>query len=224
MCRRARWTRSALRHARCSCPGAMARMALSERCQRKRAIALTAERYAKYNTIGAEVEDSRPFLPNQCLMGACRMTPTIRQSSARVARPRLLELSRQVAVDFQPDADFDERRRCPGHGFLPFMGQYLSRLSAYPGKRRIQEIRIIAFVYGPARGSPANPPPRPAWTHALPRDDATRLAADLREGSFRSFANRAWETSRRQKGTPGPHNGPVCSITSINCQNAPKPS
>jgi hypothetical protein len=136
-------------------------MALSERCQRKRAIALTAERYAKYNIIGAEVEDSRPFLPNQCVMGACRMTPTIRQSSARVARPRLLELSRQVAVDFQPDADFDEHRRCPGHGFLPFMSQYQSRSSAYPGKRRIQEIKIIAFVYGPALGSPATHSPAP---------------------------------------------------------------
>ena len=108
------------------------------------------------------------------------MTPTIRQSSARVARPRLLELSRQVAVDFQPDADFDERRRCPGHGFRPFMGQYHRRSSAYPGNRRIQEIKIIAFVYGPVLGSPATyRPARIVVPHALPRDDATRLAADL---------------------------------------------
>jgi hypothetical protein len=154
----------ALRHARCSCPGAMPRMALSERCQQKRGIALTAERYAKYNTIGAEVDDSRPFqkLPNQCVMGVCRTTPTIRQSSARVAPPRLLELSRQVAVDFQPDADFDERRRCPGHGFLPFMDQYHRRSSAYPGSRRIQEIKIIAFVYGTALGLPATYRPTPS--------------------------------------------------------------
>jgi hypothetical protein len=45
----------------------------------------------------------------------CRVTPTIHQSSAGVARPRLSEFSRQVAVDFQPNADFDEGGRCPGH-------------------------------------------------------------------------------------------------------------
>jgi hypothetical protein len=89
------------------------------------------------------------------------MTPTLDRASARVARPRLLELSRQVAVDFQPDADFDERRRCPGHGLLPFMDQYRSRSSPYPGSRWIQEIKIIAFFYGPALQSPATDRPAP---------------------------------------------------------------
>jgi hypothetical protein len=117
----------------------------------KDGIALTAERYPKYNTIGAEVDTSRPFqkLLNQRVIGTCHMTPTIHQSSAPIARPRLSELSRQVAVDFQPDADFDERRRCPGHRLLPFVGQYHSRSSAYRGGVRIQEIKIIAFVYDP---------------------------------------------------------------------------
>jgi hypothetical protein len=126
-------------------------MAVSSGLSAKDAIALTAERYPKYNTEGAGFDTSRPFqkLLNHRVIGACRMTPTIHQSSAPIAQPRLLELSRQVAVDFQPDADFDERRRCPGHGFLPFLGQYHIRSSAYPGGVWIQEIKIIAFVYDP---------------------------------------------------------------------------
>jgi len=99
-------------------------------------------------------DGSRPLPPfqkmlNQCVTGACRITPTIGQSSARIA-VRQSELSRQVAVDFQPDADFDERGGCPGHGFVPFLGHYHRRFSAYPGGLQIQEIKTIAFVYGPA--------------------------------------------------------------------------
>jgi hypothetical protein len=144
----------------------------------KDGIALTAERYPKYNTIGAEVDTSRPFqkLLNQRVIGTCHMTPTIHQSSAPIARPRLSELSRQVAVDFQPDADFDERRRCPGHRLLPFVGQYHSRSSAYRGGVRIQEIKIIAFVYDPGSRFHPDLSGRPTGIvlprqHAAPHDD-----------------------------------------------------
>jgi hypothetical protein len=33
-------------------------------------------------------------------------------------RIRRSELSRQIAVDFEADADFDKRRSGPGHGLL----------------------------------------------------------------------------------------------------------
>jgi hypothetical protein len=154
-------------------------------------IALTDERYPKYNAPGAEVAASRPFqkLLDQCVIGACHMTPTVYQSSASTARPRLLELSRQVTVDFQPDADFDERRGCPGHGILPFLGQYPSRWSAYPGGVQIQEIKIIAFVYGPGSGFHPDPSARPTGIvlphqHADPRDDPTGPREDPRVSSL----------------------------------------
>jgi len=117
------------------------------------------------------------------------MTPTVHQLSAPIARPRLLELSRQIAVDFQPDADFDERGRCPGHGFLPFVGQYHSRTSTYPGRRRIQEIKIIAFVYNPSSRFHADLSARPTGIALPPRhahsyDQAPRARGDRRAGSL----------------------------------------
>jgi hypothetical protein len=194
----------------------------------KNAIALKAERYSKYNTTGAEVDHSRPFqkLPIQCVTSACRMTPTIHQSSARVARPRQSELSRQVAVDFQPDADFDESRRCPGHRFLPFLGQYHhSPSSAYPGGLRIQEIKTIAFVYDPGSRLPASAQPigiALPRRHPHPHDHAAWLAETLVRPC--PPANPLRETSQRDRRIASdPRRGACRSIISIDGENAGNP-
>jgi hypothetical protein len=171
------------------------------------------------------VENSRPFqkLHVQCVIGARRMTPTIHQSSARAARLRLLELSRQVAVDFQPDADFDESRRCPGHRFVPFMGQYHSPSLAYRGDLWIQEIKTIAFVYGPGSRFPVSArltgivlPPRHSHD-----DAAAWLAEILARVHPRSRANPSWKTSQKDRRiVGGARRGRCRSIRSIDCENA----
>jgi hypothetical protein len=153
---------------------------------------------------------SRPFqkLLYQCVIGARHMTPTVYQSSAPVARPRLSELSRQVAVDFQSDADFDERRRCPGHGFVPFLGQYRSQWSAYPGGPRIQEIKIIAFVYDPGSGCHPDPSGRPTGTalpsqHADPHDDPAGPRGDPRVSSLLWPGKSSWGPPRSRQRRAG---------------------
>jgi hypothetical protein len=187
----------------------MARIAASSGLSATDGIALTAERYPKYNNFGAEVETSRPFqkLLNHCVFGACRMTPTIDQSSAPIARPRLLELSRQVAVDFQPDADFDERRRCPSHGFLPFLRQYHSRSSAYLGRLGIQEIKIIAFVYDPGSRFPPNLSAHPPGIalpaqHADPHDYPAGSRGALQASSLLSLGRSIVGNLPRPMGSP----------------------
>jgi hypothetical protein len=56
---------------------------------------------------------------------ALKMTaPADGRPSAGAASQRIFrgsELSRQIAVDLESDADFDKHRRCPGHGFLRFL-------------------------------------------------------------------------------------------------------
>jgi hypothetical protein len=154
------------------------------------------------------------------------MTPTIQQSSAPIARPRLLELSRQVTVDFQPDADFDERRRCPSHGFLPFVGQYYGRSSAYPGSLRIQEIKIIAFVYDPGSRFHPNLSARAVsvrWPpgHASPHDDAAAGSRSTSTG-FTPVGRpiHPWEASSSRRGR---HiEAPACTLVAPSCLSTVK--
>jgi len=136
------------------------------------------------------------------------MTPTIHRPSARAVR--LLELGRQIAVDFQPDADFDECRRCPGHRDLPSLGQCRRQTSPYPAGPRIQEIRTIAFVYGRGLRLRANRSACPAGiaslrTHAFLHDRTTWLA----DGSLQPLC-------RRLEAFAGPKRRPIenCARTS----------
>jgi hypothetical protein len=178
----------------------MARMAESSGLSAKEEIALTGEDFR--NTTCQGRKSRLPPLPKAALSvrNWRAMTPTVDQSSAPVAQPWLLELSRQVAVDFQPDADFDERRRCPGHGFLPFLGQYRSQRSAYPGGLRIQEIKIIAFIYDPGSGCHRDPSTRPTGIalpsqHADPHDDRVGPRGDPRVSSLLWPGKSSCETS-----------------------------
>ena len=51
----------------------------------------------------------------------CRSRPRRKRRQPHAMEQRRLrsELGRQVTVDLQADADFDESRRCPGHDSIP---------------------------------------------------------------------------------------------------------